>query len=206
MVRTHPAIIMPKTLRVVKHFVNWPTHLLKHYGTMTSGSFNSSLRIITVIPSDGLADPFSDDAEPNAGFELEALVETGDAIPDPLYESRLFALAYGVSQQCADDGGVREPIDRLGLLSLELPLGDYLQPVATAIGTAGVLLGILPPDFATEFTVPGGNVRVVTAQLPWSSELDFAALGGKAGREELARRFVADGSYHRSSLNRRLVA
>ena len=156
----------------------------------------------TVVLSDGLSDPFTDEEPPTAGFGLEVLAQSGDAMPDPLQGSWLFNLAYQVSQQCAAHGGVRDLIDELGLLSLELPMSEQLRPVETDKGRAGVLLCVDPPDFPTEFALPGGSVKVVTAKLLWPSELDYAAAQGAAGRAELARRFAADGTHHRSSLTR----
>jgi hypothetical protein len=156
----------------------------------------------TLVLSDGLSDPFTDDEPPTAGFGLEVLAQSGDPMPDQLQGSWLFNLAYQVSQQCAAHGGVRDLIDELGLLSLELPMSEELRAVETDKGRAGVLLGIDAPDFPTEFVLPGGPVKVVTAKLLWPSELGYAAAQGTAGREELARRFAADGTHHRSSLTR----
>ena len=155
----------------------------------------------TIILSDGLSDPFCDDPEPNPGFGLEVLAETTDSLPEQLQSSWLFDLVYQVSQQCAFHGGVRELIDRLGVVSLELPLSEPLQAVATGNDTAGVLLCTLPPSYLPGFDVLGGTVRIVTAKLLWPQELEFAATG-KAAREELARRFVADGTRHCSSMHR----
>jgi hypothetical protein len=84
-------------------------------------------------------------------------------------------------------------------------MSDVLQPVATENNRAGVLLGVSPPDVKTEFALPGGTVRVVTAKLLWPSELQYAAENGDSGREELARRFAADRTYHRSSMTRQAV-
>ena len=152
--------------------------------------------------SDGLSDPFSEDETPTAGFGLEVLAQSGDLMPDQLQGSWLFNLVYQVSQQCAAHGGVRGLIDRLGLLSLELPMSEELRPVATDNGRAGVLLGVAAPDFPTQFELPGGSVKIVTAKLLWPSELEYAAAEGEAGRAELARRFAAEGTHHRSSLTR----
>ena len=155
----------------------------------------------TIILSDGLSDPFCDAPEPNSGFGLEVLAETSDSLPEQLPASWLFDLVYQVSQQCAFHGGVRELIDRLGVVSLELPLSGPLQVMATANDTAGVLLGTMPPNCSWGFDIPGGSVRIVTAKLLWPQELEFAATG-KAAREELARRFAADGTLHCSSMHR----
>jgi hypothetical protein len=159
----------------------------------------------TIIISDGLSDPFSDDPEPNTGFGLEILVETSDTMPEDVQAGWLFDLVYQVSQQCADHGGVHELIEDLELLSLELPMSDVLEPVSTANDTAGVLLGLAQPGIKKEFNLPGGSVRLVTAKLLWPSELDYAASNGKAGRKELAKRFAADGTHHLSSMSRKAV-
>jgi hypothetical protein len=156
----------------------------------------------TLIMSDGLSDPFYDDSAPTVGFGVEVLVESGDSLPEPLQASWLFSLVYDMAQQCADHGGFRELIDRHGLLSFELPTTEALGLAATPDGTVGVLLGVDPPDFPTEFELPAGSVKVVTAKLLWPSELEYAVSLGRAGREELAKRFAADGTYHRSSLAR----
>jgi hypothetical protein len=157
----------------------------------------------TLVISDGLSDPFSDEEAPNVGYGLEVLAETDDALPKQLQGTWLFNLVYRVSQQCAAHGGVRDLIDELGLISLELPVSAELMPVATENRTAGVLLGLPAPDYQCEFTLPAGQVKVVTAKLLWPSELAYAAEEGEEARAELARRFAADGSHHRSSLKRK---
>jgi hypothetical protein len=159
----------------------------------------------TIVISDGLSDPFSDEPEPNAGFGIEVLAETADPMPEQVQAGWLFDLVYQVSQQCAAHGGVRDLIDELGLLSLELPMSEVLRPVATSNTRAGVLLGLAAPDMQTDFASPGGSVRVVTAKLLCPSELEYAASNAKAGRDELARRFAADGMQHRSSMLRKAV-
>ena len=159
----------------------------------------------TIVLSDGLSDPFSDDTEPNVGFGLEVLGETADRMPKQLQASWLFNLVYQVSQQCAAHGGVCELIARLGLISLELPMSDELQAVATENGRAGVLLGVPAPDYEAHFELPGGKVTLVTAKLLWPSELEYAASEGAGGRAELAKRFAKDGTHHLSSLKRKAV-
>jgi hypothetical protein len=91
---------------------------------------------------------------------------------------------------------------------MELPLDDSptpLDPVRTERDTAGVLFGLDAPEFPTRFDLPAGDVRVVTAKLLFPSEVDYAAEHRADGRRELARRFAADGSHHRSSLTRKPV-
>ncbi len=159
----------------------------------------------TILISDGLSDPFSDEPETNAGFGIEVLAETTDPMPEQLQVSWLFDLVYQVSQQCAAHGGVRDLIDEFGLVSLELPMSEVFQPVATSNNSAGVLLGLPAPGVQPEFALPGGSVRVVTAKLLWPSELEYAVSKGKGGREELAKRFAADRTHHRSSMSRKAV-
>ncbi len=74
----------------------------------------------TIVVSDGLSDPFSDEPEPNPGFGLEVLAETGDPMPEQMQASWLFDLVYQVSQQCASHGGVRDLIEKLGLLAARI--------------------------------------------------------------------------------------
>jgi hypothetical protein len=159
----------------------------------------------TAVISDGLSDPFSDEADQNVGFGIEVLAESSDRLTSPLQDSWLFDVAYQVSQQCAAHGGVCDLIDRLGLISLELPLSDALEPVATSNGRAGVLLGVAAPDIPLYFHLPSGRVRVLTAKVLWPSELEYAIENGKVGREALAKYFASDGSHHRSSLQRKPV-
>lgn len=175
----------------------WPAHRQAWRTIRRPGS--------TIILSDGLSDPFPEVAEPNVGFGLEVLVESSDVLPLALQRSWLFDLVHGVSQQCADHGGIREMIERLGIISLELPMADELPGMLNEHGRAGVLLGISPPDLEQEFSTPGGSVRIITVKLLWSSELHYIISGGKAARNDLADRFQRDGSYHHSSLLREPV-
>lgn len=109
----------------------------------------------TIIISDGLSDPFEDKDDPNTGFGLEILVESADSVPEEIHTSWLFKMVDQVSQQCAHHGGVRDLIDRAGLLSLEFPKSSLLslktttssalEAAGTARGTVGVMLGVAPP-------------------------------------------------------------
>lgn len=159
----------------------------------------------TIILSDGLSDPFPEVAEPNTGFGLEVLVESSDSMPEQLQTSWLFDLAYQVAQQCADHGGIRDIVERLGVVSLELPMNQELSGMLNDHHMAGVLLGIVPPDLPREFATPSGPVRIITAKLLWLSELQNIIIGGKGARQNLAEQFRQDGSYHRSSLLRAAV-
>jgi len=193
-----PDVIAPLVNPSFQGGPEWPD-LRQAWRVITTGAH-------TILVSDGLTDPFKDDPKPNVGFGLEVLVETDDLLPRPIQKTWLFEVVYEISQNCADHGGIRELIDRLKLLSLELPSSRALGAVATASGSVGVLLGVAPPGVATEFAVPGGSVRLLTAKVLMPTELAFVAKNGAAGREELAKRFAAQGTHHRSSLKRKAVA
>jgi hypothetical protein len=198
------------SLGVVNPYVLAPLMNPSFMGGPTWPNLRQAWRVVrrganTLVISDGLSDPFSNAPEPNAGLGLEVLAETADPMPEQLQASWLFELVYQVSQQCAAHGGVRDLIDELGLLSLELPASAVLQTVATVNNRAGVILGLAAPGVQTEFALPGGSVRVVTAKLLWPSELDHAASKGQAGREDLAKRFADDDTHHRSSMSRKSV-
>jgi hypothetical protein len=154
------------------------------------------------IMSDGLSDPFSDTDEMNCGFELEVIAETSDPLPSRLEQSWLFDLVYGVSQQCANHGGVAEIVTELGILSLELPVGDSLQSIANDNGRVGVLLGLPADDVPRHFDLPGGTALALTATLLFPSELEYVVANGGEGRTTLAELFEKSGLYHRSSLSR----
>ncbi|MFO1063910.1 MAG: hypothetical protein U0892_08615 [Pirellulales bacterium] len=154
------------------------------------------------IMSDGLADPFDDTDEPNCGFELEAIAETNDTLPTQLEASWLFDLVYGISQQCAHHGGVAEIVDDLGVVSLELPVGESLKALATENERVGVLLGVEADNIPRYIELPGGTALIMTATLILPSELEFIIANGQEGRTHLARRLAEAGIHHRSSLTR----
>ena len=160
----------------------------------------------TIVVSDGLSDPFSDEDPPTVGYGLEVLAETSDALAEAVQQTWVFGLAYHVAQQCAAHGGVRGLIDELGTVSLELPRSKWPMPFATPAGVTGVLLGVpVPPGVETEWALPAGTIRIVTAKALWPSELDYVVEQGAVGRAELVRRFTADGTFHVSSAQRKPV-
>lgn len=195
--QVHPDVLAPLMNPTFMGGPRWP-HLRQAWRVVRRAAS-------TLIISDGLSDPFSDDPDPNPGFALEVLAETPDQLPEHIQGTWLFDLVYLVSQQCAAHGGVRDLIDELGVVSLELPASDEFKPLATPHDTVGVLLGLLPDDFPTEFDLPGGVIRVVTAKILWPTELSYVVTNGQAGRDDLVKRFTADGTHHRSSLLRKPV-
>jgi hypothetical protein len=159
----------------------------------------------TIIVSDGLSDPYKQESDPNVGLGIEILGATDDPLEDEVQSTWLFKLVYAVSQQAAAHGGFRELIDELGLLSMELRAPSDMTSLATAKGHLGVLMGVQPPDFSTEWQLPAGLVKVITVKALHPSELACAAEKGDEGRKRLGDLFAADGSYHLSSLRRKSV-
>lgn len=159
----------------------------------------------TRVTSDGLADPFDDQEEPNVGFGIEIIGETSDPIDGAIQNDWLFWIVYDVAQQAAAHGGFRELIDELGLLSMELRNRHGPSELATPEGRIGVLLGVNPPGLALEWDFPAGTVKPVTVKVLHPSELAVAAHEGGPGRERLRDLFIRDGTYHVSSVARKPV-
>ncbi|VTT97360.1 Uncharacterized protein OS=Xanthomonas perforans 91-118 GN=XPE_2373 PE=4 SV=1 [Gemmataceae bacterium] len=156
----------------------------------------------TIVVSDGLADPFDDQPEPNVGFGIEVLLETSDPIEGSIQNDWPFWIAYDVAQQAARHGGFRELIDELGVLSMDLQCRFGPSELATAEGRIGVLLGVHGPDFPAEWSFPAGVVKIVTVKVLHPSELAVAANEGDAGRKRLCDLFTANGTFHVSSATR----
>jgi len=159
----------------------------------------------TFVVSDGLADPFEENPEPNVGFGVEVLVETSDPIEGSVQNDWPFWLAYNVAQQAAKHGGFRELFDELGILSLELKCPVGLQDFATETGRIGLLLGNNGPNVPLMWDFPAGKVRVVTVMAVHPAELAVIVIEGEAGRKRLADLFAANGTYHVSSATRKSV-
>lgn len=170
-------------------------------------SFRQSWRTVrnkhhTIIVSDGLSDPFEDEAKPNVGFGIEVLGETADPVPDQVQASWLFSVVHAVSQQAAAQGGFRDLIDELGILSMEIKAPTELHPLANSDGNLGLLLGMQSPRLPLEWELPAGSVKVVTVKVLHPAELAYVVEQDEAGRAHLQELFAADDSYYLSSLCR----
>lgn len=160
----------------------------------------------TTVITNGLADPFDDEDEPNVGFGVEVLAETDEPCEEPMAANWVFTLVSRVSRQIVSHRSVRELIDELGTLSMELDSVAGLEDLATPERRIGLLLGIHPPKFPALWDAPAGSVRLLTVKVLFPSELAVAVEQGDAGRQLLAERFAADGAYHLSSTVRASVA
>jgi hypothetical protein len=160
----------------------------------------------TIVVSDGLSDPFDDQEEPNVGFGLEVVGETTDPMPPGTVQNDwLFWTVYDVAQQVAGHGGVRDLIDELGVLSMEILARFGPEELVTPEGRLGLLLGLRPPEWPAEWQLPAGTVKILTVKVLHPSELAVAVEQEAAGRHRLQELFAADGSYHVSSTTRPAV-
>lgn len=179
----------------------WPG-LRQAYRTVRRGS-------LTLVATDGLSDPFDDDASRSneQGLRLECFAVTKDPVPS-VRDSWLLALVMQVAMNAADHGGFRSIIDKHGTVSMQLfdvPVPDeWVQPD----GSVGVLLNVQDDGAASvpsRIELPLGDVLVVNVKLLTGLELAYIGNGGAAARAELARRFAASGEAQRSGLGRRSV-
>jgi hypothetical protein len=177
-----------------------------------------------IIATEGLSDPFDDDAEGTGnGFEMELFLETAD-IPEhargplgdvaPFQRSWAFELVEHIAKTVADAGGITHRLDQYGALSIEIPgfslsshMSDQLPAhFVTEDDSTGVLLGAPEPDFPTRLDdMPLSPVRMVSVVLITASELEYIRSGGRAARDDLVNRLKAAGIGHMSSLQRESV-
>jgi hypothetical protein len=104
----------------------------------------------------------------------------------------------------AEHERVREKV-KTGLISMELSGKGMPQRLVTQEGRVGVLLGMEPSALPRSFTMPSGEVRLVTVKALLPTELAYLLEHGKKGRDELLRRFDQAGQGHLSRIGRRSV-
>jgi hypothetical protein len=165
----------------------------------------------TLVATDGLADPFLEGDGPDEinGLGLELFAVTDEPLA-PVAGSWLWDLVWQAGQLAAAHGGLAELIDERVLLSAELyglaiP-AEHRPRFAGAAGQVGVLLGLVEPPFRAPVKGPLSPIRLVNVKLLTARELELCSRGGDRGREELERRFVAQGHPQRSGLLRESVA
>lgn len=157
-----------------------------------------------LLASDGLSDPFSDEEAPSMGFGMECILETDESLPEGP-DSWAFQALVQVCQVVAGHGGLRELLDELGLLSVELSGEGMPEALLTADGSVGVMLGVPSSTLPTLIQTPVGDVHLVTVKTLLAEELEYVRQHGAKGRAELARRFARSGEEHLSRAQRRPV-
>jgi hypothetical protein len=167
-----------------------------------------------LLASDGLSDPFDpdafdledvDDASLPNGLQLEVYAVTADPL-EAVVGSWLFDLVWGASQVAASRGDLAGLLEEWGLLSTELGGVDLPEPhrhrFLTEDQRVGVLLGLVDSVPPARVAGPLSSVRLVGVKLLTLPELAHAAEHGPDGRQELARRFTAQGGAPVSGLDR----
>ncbi|MCY1046728.1 suppressor of fused domain protein [Corallococcus sp. bb12-1] len=146
----------------------------------------------TLVVTDGLSAPFADILDrPTAGFGFELAMETPEPLPD-LEKSWLVQLLERVGNELAGHEKLRDALER-GTLSMEVAGAHLPETLLTPEGRAAVLLGMTTESLPARFTVPGGEVRLVTVKALLPSELKWLLQQGRGGAAELARRFTEAG-------------
>ncbi|MCB2110038.1 MAG: Suppressor of fused protein (SUFU) [Defluviimonas sp.] len=154
-----------------------------------------------ILASDGLSDPFRDGAKTDtSGFGLELYLERAGGAElrgEAIRQSPEFAIIELAAQNVAGHGAVAGLLDRVGVLSMALPLGDRgPQGWVDAEGQLGVLLGIVAEDRPARIELPFGPVHMVAVTPLRPAELVAAATSG-AARRELAEALGKSQSGHR---------
>lgn len=204
---------------VLGHFISpafmggpsWPTTRQAYRVVRRQGAI--------LLATDGMADPFDDDGEPANGFGHELFIETPDVLPEhagnvgdigAIKHSWAFEILNTVARTVAGAGGIAPQLERLGLLSVELPGASGAAAISDQVpsrfiaddDSVGVLIGRPAPDFPT--LVPGtplSAVHAVPVVLMTAAELEKVREGGAAARAGLADALAAT-TGHRSCLTR----
>jgi hypothetical protein len=158
-----------------------------------------------MIASDGLADPFDDPSAGRNGLEHEFYAVTSDPI-DEIPGSWLWDLVWQMSQFAASHGGIASLLDEMGLISTELydvriP-EQHKASFVNAEERVGILLGLVDSVPPAAISGPLSRIRLVNVKLLTLPELAYAVEHDEEGRQELARRFAAQGRVLASSLTR----
>ncbi|MCY1077531.1 imm11 family protein [Archangium lansingense] len=154
----------------------------------------------TMLVTHGLSDSFIERLEPSLGFGLELALEVDESVTD-VSKSWPLPLLERVAHEVAEHEHVREGA-KAGLLSLEVSGKGLPESLVTGEGRVGVLLGMESRSLPKQFSVPHGEVRLVTVKALLPSELAYVKAHGAEGGAELARRFTESGEEHLSRASR----
>lgn len=119
-----------------------------------------------ILASDGLSDPFvGTGRNDTSGYGLELWIEAPglqDADFDSLKADPAFRLLEIAAQNVAGHGGVAALLDKLGGLSMAIPMGaEAPEGWADADGQVGLLIGLQVPEISTRLEAPFGPIRTV---------------------------------------------
>jgi hypothetical protein len=180
----------------------WPTTRQAYRVVRPAGSL--------IIASDGLSDLFVGTDSDAPGFGCEVYIECPDlagAAFEDLKRSWQFQLIENFAQNVADFGGITGPLEKYGVISMELPATETTpQRWITERGSVGALVGIeVPARPARCRLAEDATIRLVALTLMLPDETEHAIKGGNAARGELAAILIATGTGLTSPADRRSV-
>jgi hypothetical protein len=157
-----------------------------------------------IIASDGMSDLFVNTDMTDAGFRCEVYIEVagmGAATFDEIKESWAFSLIENFARNVADRGGIADDLERLGVLSMEMPAPTGIDASwVSANGSVGVLIGISTDSRAPKLRLDGLNeILMIPITVISPNELDFVVDGRAAARNELASKLSAMSNLSRQS-------
>jgi len=163
-----------------------------------------------IIASDGLSDLFVDSNMPGPGFECEVYLESpdiADAGFEAIRDSWQFSLIESFARNVANWGGIDDQLERLGVISLELPAPDNMpERWITPSGNVGALVNIEVPDRPAVCQLDEGvTIRLVALTILLPDETEYVIAGRAVARTELVRKLVSSGTGLTSPANRRSV-
>lgn len=139
-----------------------------------------------ILASDGLSDPFENDHGGN-GFGMEVYLEIAgatQATQEEIMHSPWFQLVAAAAQNIAAHGDIGPLLEHMGLLSMEVPLGQELAPGwASAAQHQGVLIGM---GHATRPARTEGGIRMAALTPLRPDETAWVATSTEA-RDEMAK-------------------
>ena len=180
----------------------WPTTRQSYLTIRAPGSL--------IIASDGLSDLFVDTDSQQAGFGCEVYLESpdlADADFAAIRSSWQFSLIENFAQNVADFGGITGPLEKYGVISMELPAPANMPARwVTDRQSVGALIDIQVPGRPAQARLgEGADIRLIALTLLLPDEVNHAVDAGDAGRTELAQRLIASGTGLTSPANRRSV-
>jgi hypothetical protein len=163
-----------------------------------------------IIASDGLSDLFADTAMQEPGFGCEVYLESPDLAGADFAAIRAswqFALIENFAQNVADFGGINGPLDKYGIISMELPAPATMPGQwVTERGSVGVLINLGAEGRPAQCQLDEGvTIRLVALTTLLPDEVEHVISGGGAARSALAKKLLSSGIGLTSPANRRSV-
>jgi hypothetical protein len=162
-----------------------------------------------ILASDALSDPWEEDE--GAGHRLEVFMEgPGDLLPagaplTALAGTWLFSAVAEIANTVAGHGGVRDLLDELGALSVEVSGDRFPASLRNEEGRVGVLLGASARGLPDRIVYDDDEARLVALTVLTPDELATILAGGAKARSAIAEALAASPTGHRSVLDRASV-